>query len=230
MSNTETIVRMNKAIAALRPSDREQIARELLSNPLPSLLGERVSSHCPLHSERTPGGGWFYDPVEDIGHCYSCGGSADLIGIYYAVKGLDVDDCRGFQEFSERYLTDKQTSGIALGEPQVANHPPVTAAPPASATCLSLRRINSLVICGTCNAAYENTPDIGTALLPCGHAPRLWVHTSIISDLYDDHSLVMWLDQHSDTFYESIGELEDSGGHFDIAVSGTGRLRLPEGE
>lgn len=98
---------MGAAANVLDQNQREQIARELLTNPLPNLCNNRVSSNCPFHSERTPGGAWFYDPADDIGHCHSCGSSADLIGIYCTVHGMDVDDPQGFRDFFERYAPGK---------------------------------------------------------------------------------------------------------------------------
>lgn len=98
---------MGAAQEHLTASERETIARDILTEPLPHLVSGRVSAHCPFHAERTAGGAFFYDPEEDIGHCHSCGESADLIGLYNVVAGNDVADPRGFKAFFETYAPER---------------------------------------------------------------------------------------------------------------------------
>ncbi|WP_164561975.1 hypothetical protein [Nitratidesulfovibrio vulgaris] len=78
---------------------RESIARKLLTSPLPNLVMGKVSSHCPFHSERTPGGAFFYDPVADIGVCHSCGKRGGIISILNILRGRESDDPQGADDF-----------------------------------------------------------------------------------------------------------------------------------
>lgn len=94
---------MGAALNQLTVGEREDIARELLTDALPQLVHGRVSSHCPFHTERTPGGAFFYDPADDVGFCHSCGQGSDLVGIYNALQGNDPDDPQGFRDFFERF-------------------------------------------------------------------------------------------------------------------------------
>lgn len=94
---------MGAAHQNLSTGELEAIARELLTGVLPGTVKGRVSSHCPMHAERTPGGAFFYDPADDVGYCHSCGQGTDIIGLFNLVQGNDVDDPQGFREFFERY-------------------------------------------------------------------------------------------------------------------------------
>ena len=78
---------MGFATNFLSASERERIARELLSCVQPATPGHRFTSACPFHSEKTPGGAFWYDPESDSAHCYSCGNHGDLIDLFCAVNG-----------------------------------------------------------------------------------------------------------------------------------------------
>lgn len=98
---------MGKALQVMNAIERENIAREILTEPLTQLVHGRVSSHCPFHVERTAGGAFFYDAEEDLGYCHSCNESSDLIGLYCVTHGYEADSKEGFKEFFDRYAPDK---------------------------------------------------------------------------------------------------------------------------
>ena len=97
---------MGFATNFLSASERERIARELLSCVQPATPGHRFTSACPFHSEKTPGGAFWYDPESDSAHCYSCGNHGDLIDIFCAVTGYDEGSSEGFREFLKRFAPD----------------------------------------------------------------------------------------------------------------------------
>ena len=69
---------MGLAKGYLSISERDRIARELLSDAKPAAENRRFTSACPFHSETTPGGAFWYDPEKDQAVCYSCGNFGDL--------------------------------------------------------------------------------------------------------------------------------------------------------
>lgn len=95
----------------LSASERERIARELLSNVQPAAPGHRFTSACPFHSEKTPGGAFWYDPESDSAHCYSCDSHGDLIDIFCAVTGYDEGSSEGFRGFLKRFAPDSLGKG-----------------------------------------------------------------------------------------------------------------------
>ena len=97
---------MGFATNFLSASERERTARELLSCVQPATPGHRFTSACPFHSEKTPGGAFWYDPESDSAHCYSCGNHGDLIDIFCAVNGYDEGSSEGFREFLKRFAPD----------------------------------------------------------------------------------------------------------------------------
>ena len=97
---------MGFATNFLSASERERTARELLSCVQPATPGHRFTSVCPFHSEKTPGGAFWYDPESDSAHCYSCGNHGDLIDIFCAVTGYDEGSSEGFREFLKRFAPD----------------------------------------------------------------------------------------------------------------------------
>ena len=95
---------MGVALERLSPADRERIARDILrgvddhrSSPL------NVSAHCPFHSEKTPGGAFYYDAEKDVGRCYSCGAWSDLIGVHNLLTGREESDPDGMREFLKKH-------------------------------------------------------------------------------------------------------------------------------
>lgn len=63
---------------------------------------DAMGAACPWHSERTPGGFWYY-PEKDVAACFSCGESGDLIDVFCAVNGLQRGDAGGFCAFMDAY-------------------------------------------------------------------------------------------------------------------------------
>lgn len=96
---------MGKAAEWFGVGDRERIALEILVDA--KVHGGKVAAHCPFHSERTPGGAFFYDASEDCGHCHSCGQASDLIGVYCALNGRSFEDTNGFIEFRDRFAPEQ---------------------------------------------------------------------------------------------------------------------------
>ncbi len=95
---------MGKALEWLGADGCRQLATELLTG-ICERNGE-LWSHCPWHSEKTPGGAFSYDPVCDIARCFSCGGSGDLITIFCGVNGYPLEGSAGFLEFRKLYAPD----------------------------------------------------------------------------------------------------------------------------
>lgn len=109
---------MGAAADILSAGQREAIAREILVGALPNMVGGKVSSHCPLHDERTKGGAFFYDPEEDVAFCHSCGQSQDLIGLWLISRGMDPADPQGFREFFERFAPGRLGEGRREHKPR----------------------------------------------------------------------------------------------------------------
>ncbi|MCG8531998.1 MAG: CHC2 zinc finger domain-containing protein [Desulfovibrionales bacterium] len=87
-------------------SDRERIARSILTDSKPLKDGKYIPANCPFHEESTKGGAFFYNVENDTSHCFGCPESADLVGIFNAVHGRAFDDGDGFREFVATYLND----------------------------------------------------------------------------------------------------------------------------
>jgi hypothetical protein len=96
---------MSMALDRLGSEDRRVIAENLLTEAKAFKAGE-LTAHCPFHLEGTPGGAFFYNHERDLAYCHSCGQSSDLVGIYNAVNGRDVDDSEGCREFLKTYCPD----------------------------------------------------------------------------------------------------------------------------
>ncbi len=107
-------VGMGWAFETLTPSERYDVALAILTNPEPREL--KIGAHCPFHTESTPGGAFFYDYSQDVGHCHSCGQSNDLVGIFNAVNGRNVHDKDGFKEFAKRFAPNETMSGKSRDE------------------------------------------------------------------------------------------------------------------
>ncbi|SKA81758.1 CHC2 zinc finger domain-containing protein [Desulfobaculum bizertense] len=97
---------MGLALDVMSAAEREQIARELLTECKPARKAGKLSANCPFHSEGTPGNAFFYNPEEDYGYCFSCGQGGDLVSIFNAVTGRVPDDPEGFKEFVARYCKE----------------------------------------------------------------------------------------------------------------------------
>lgn len=102
---------MGFAINFLSTSERERIAQELLSQVQPAAPGRRFTAACPFHSEKTPGGAFWYAPELDSFRCYSCDAHGDLIDIFCAVNGYDEGSSEGFKAFLERFAPDQLGKG-----------------------------------------------------------------------------------------------------------------------
>jgi len=100
---------MGKAADWFGEAEREGIALEILVSA--KREGSKVAAHCPFHAERTPGGAFFYNPSDDVGHCHSCGQASDLIGVWCALQGRSFDDADGFRDFAERYAPEHAAKG-----------------------------------------------------------------------------------------------------------------------
>uniref|UniRef100_UPI00345B5974 CHC2 zinc finger domain-containing protein n=1 Tax=uncultured Bilophila sp. TaxID=529385 RepID=UPI00345B5974 len=87
------------SINFLSASERERIAQELLFEVQPAAPGHCFTSACPFHSEKTPGGAFWYDPERNSAHCYSCDTHGNLIDIFCAVNGYDEGSSEGFKAF-----------------------------------------------------------------------------------------------------------------------------------
>lgn len=96
------VANMGKALEWLGEAGCKSVAMEILMQP--KIHGNEIGSHCPFHSERTPGGAFSYNPVKDAACCKSCGQRGDLITIYTSINGLSKDD--GFREFKKKYGKD----------------------------------------------------------------------------------------------------------------------------
>lgn len=80
------------------------VAEKLLTGVLSR--GEELWAHCPFHSESTPGGAFSYNPETDVAKCFSCGEGGDLIRLFCAVRGYDLDSKEGFKAFREEYAAN----------------------------------------------------------------------------------------------------------------------------
>ncbi len=98
---------MGLAKEYLSISERDRIARELLSDAKPAAENRRFTSACPFHLETTPGGAFWYDPEKDQAVCYSCGNFGDLIDIYCVVNGYAEGQPEGIRAFLERYVPER---------------------------------------------------------------------------------------------------------------------------
>lgn len=87
------------SINFLSASERERSAQELLFEAQPAAPGHCFTSACPFHSEKTPGGAFWYDPERNSAHCYSCDTHGNLIDIFCAVNGYDEGSSEGFKAF-----------------------------------------------------------------------------------------------------------------------------------
>ena len=96
---------MSIALERLSAADRRAIAESLLVDPRDH-QGDEITAHCPFHSEKSPGGAFFYNYDKDLAHCMSCGQSDDLVGIYNAVSGRAVADAEGCREFIREYCPE----------------------------------------------------------------------------------------------------------------------------
>lgn len=98
---------MGRAMEWLGPEGCRAVAMDLLTAP--KMKSERASeiwAHCPFHAESTPGGAFSYNYVQDVAMCLSCGETCDLIGVFNAVRGREIDDGEGFMEFRKTYAPD----------------------------------------------------------------------------------------------------------------------------
>lgn len=112
---------MGFAATFLTVSERERIAQELLTAIQPSSPGHRFTAACPFHSEKTPGGAFWYDPETDSAHCYSCDTHGDLIDIFCAANGFEEGAPEGFKEFVKRFAPsrfERSLSSRDKAEPQ----------------------------------------------------------------------------------------------------------------
>lgn len=82
-------------------SERVIIAEKILKEPKP--YGSKIGAHCPFHSEKTPGGSFYYNPEQDYGFCYGCQTGGDLINIYCEIKGYEQGSKEGFKAFFEEF-------------------------------------------------------------------------------------------------------------------------------
>ena len=116
---------MGAAAEWLSPDALASIALGILAGARPA--GDKVASACPFHVEGTAGGAFDYDPAKDVGHCFSCDGAGDIIAIWNALHGRDLDDADGFREFRDRYAPDAARDGQASRPRNLEPRP----APPA---------------------------------------------------------------------------------------------------
>lgn len=105
---------MGLASDILSVSERDRIARELLSDVRPAAENRRFTSACPFHSETTPGGAFWYDPEKDQAICYSCGHFGDLVDIYCAVSGYSEGSREGIKAFLERYVPEHELQYVKI--------------------------------------------------------------------------------------------------------------------
>ncbi|MFA9396547.1 MAG: hypothetical protein ACERJ1_17835 [Halodesulfovibrio sp.] len=95
---------MGYALEFLGHHEREVIARSLLQGiDEQHSTQDKVSAHCPMHTEGTPGGAFIYYPEWDMAKCYSCGGITDLIGLYNLAHSRETGDPDGMREFINEY-------------------------------------------------------------------------------------------------------------------------------
>ncbi|MEZ6854974.1 hypothetical protein [Halodesulfovibrio aestuarii] len=111
---------MGYALEFLGHHEREVIARSVLqgideNNSTP----DKIAAHCPMHVEGTPGGAFFYNVIDDIGGCFSCGQSTDLIGLYNLSNGREPGDPDGMREFIKEY--GQGQNGDRVGKSRARN-------------------------------------------------------------------------------------------------------------
>lgn len=95
---------MGYALEFLSQQEREQIAHDLLQGFNEKYSNtDKLSFHCPMHTEGTAGGAFFYYPERDLAKCYSCGGTTDLIGLFNIAHGRETGDPDGMREFINKY-------------------------------------------------------------------------------------------------------------------------------
>jgi len=118
---------MGAALQWLGASGCERVALSILREPATGqgVPHGKIGAHCPFHSESTPGGAFFYDPSEDVGHCYSCGQTSDLVGVWCALQGKDFEDPDGFREFRDRYAPEHAGDHRPMDAPRPAPQPRV---------------------------------------------------------------------------------------------------------
>jgi hypothetical protein len=101
---------MGRALDWLGVAGCRDLAERLLRGVDTSCGGGRIGAHCPFHTESTPGGAFFYRADEDVAHCYSCGTTADLIGVWCAIEGYGLPvDRDGFMAFKSAFAPGAQT-------------------------------------------------------------------------------------------------------------------------
>lgn len=70
--------------------------------------GDKVWGLCPFHDDQRLGS-FYYVPAKDLARCHSCQTVTDIIGVFNAVCGRELNDPDGFREFKERYLKGRDT-------------------------------------------------------------------------------------------------------------------------
>jgi hypothetical protein len=118
---------MGAALQWLGASGCAQVAMSILREPTtgPGVPHGFIGAHCPFHTESTPGGAFFYNVAEDVGHCYSCGQSSDLVGIYCALQGKEFEDPNAFRDFRDRYAPEHSGDRKPVEVPRPAPQPRV---------------------------------------------------------------------------------------------------------
>lgn len=162
---------MGAAFDYLRESEREAIARGMLAGVSAHMVGDRIGANCPFHSESTPGGAFFYNPKDDVGHCFSCAETDDLIGIFCRLNGFDANSPEGFREFFQRFAPERFGDGKKR-EPREAMPAPAPwkARPAEDAPGPWLEKATAWV--DKCAARLLETPEALHALSAWGITPE----------------------------------------------------------